>query len=81
MRDRSYVSYDTEIYIYYIDMPYSIDSNVVENPDGSYSLYLNSRLTYERNMEGYIHELRHIQNNDFSDVRDIHTTENKAREE
>ena len=46
---RSFVNYDLDVHIYYVDMPYSIKSNIVENTDGSYTLYLNSRLSHEAN--------------------------------
>lgn len=54
-----------EVYIYYVDMPCSVASNLAQNPDGSYTLYLNSRLTCEKQLKGFLHELRHLENNDF----------------
>lgn len=38
----------------------------MENEDGSYTIILNSRLSYEQNVKSFKHELRHICNNDFS---------------
>ena len=72
---RGFVNYDLDIHVYYADMPYSIKSNVVENADGSYTLYLNSRLSHEANLKGYLHELRHICNNDLEFCNDVQETE------
>lgn len=35
------------------------------NPDGTYSIFINARFGYEAQKEVYLHELRHIRNNDF----------------
>lgn len=81
MGTKSYIDYTSEIYIYYVDMPYSMDSNLVENPDGSFTLYLNSRMTHEKNVEGYLHEVKHVNNDDFEGTSDIHDVENEARKD
>ncbi len=75
---KSYIDYDTEVYIYYVDMPCSVGSNVVENPDGSYTLYLNSRMTHEGNMRGYMHELAHLRNGDLNCCTNVQETEYNA---
>lgn len=72
--------YTSEVYIYYLDMPCSIDSNIVENPDGTFTIYLNSRMTRERNIEGYLHEMIHLCNGDLTGTSNIHDVENEARE-
>ena len=59
-------------------MPCSISSNIVDNGDGSYTLYLNSRLSYEKNLEGYLHEMKHINNNDFNSFEDIQKIESRT---
>lgn len=79
--DKSCVGNNANIYIYYVDMPCSISSNVVDNGDGSYTLYLNSRLSYEKNIEGYLHELRHINNDDFNSFEDIQKIESRTHKE
>lgn len=76
---RFFTEYTSEVYVYYLDMPCSIDSNIVENPDGSFTLYLNSRMTHERNIEGYLHELIHIRKGDLYSTSNIHDVENEAR--
>lgn len=47
-----------------LDMPSRIRSYVVKNPDGSYTIVLNSRLTRENNISAFHHELAHIFNGD-----------------
>ncbi len=46
---------------------------VVPNEDGSYTILINSRLTYASQLEAYEHAIRHINNHDFekSDVQSI----------
>lgn len=48
----------------YIALPATVKSYVVANPDGTYTIILNSNLNYEQNMKSYIHELQHIENGD-----------------
>lgn len=39
---------------------------VVENEDGSYTIAINSRLSYTGQLEAYKHAMEHINGNDFS---------------
>lgn len=59
----------------YANLPTSIPAYVVKNNDMSYTIVLNSRLTHERNIISYQHEIYHIQENDFekNDVQEIET--------
>lgn len=43
------------------------------NPDGSYSIFINARLCFEAQQEVYLHEMEHINGNDFEkdNVTDI----------
>ena len=38
---------------------------VVPNEDGSYTILINSRLSYDSQLKAYEHAMRHINNNDF----------------
>ena len=62
-----------------IDMDVMIPEQVVENPDGSYSIFLNSRLTHERHIESYAHAMRHITNGDF-EKQDVNQIELEAHD-
>lgn len=46
---------------------------VTENTDGSYTIFLNARESYEQQVKSYEHALKHIENDDFkqSDVQVI----------
>lgn len=56
---------DYNINVQIIDFGNSIPATVTINDDGSFSIFLNARLSYERRLEAYWHEIRHIQNHDF----------------
>lgn len=43
----------------------SVGGMVTPNEDGSFSIYINSNLSQERQKEALDHELDHIRNNDF----------------
>lgn len=54
-----------DIGVYFIDMPSKVEEQVIFNEDGSFSIFINSRLNFERQMFAYQHALKHILNNDF----------------
>lgn len=52
--------------VYFIDMHSKIHEQVISNEDGSFSIFINSRLNYEQRIAAYQHALAHIINDDFS---------------
>ncbi len=48
-----------------LDMDVLIPEHIVRNSDGSYSIFINSRLSHERQLEAYKHALKHINDGDF----------------
>lgn len=68
------------IYTRFENMPTTIGAFVVENGDMSYTIVLNSRMTRERNLISYKHELKHIGNKDFEKY-DVGEIETRAHEE
>lgn len=48
---------------------------VMPNDDGTYSIYLNSELNWERQVEAYRHEVGHIENDDFYNDKSIEEIE------
>lgn len=52
---------------------------VVPNEDGSYTILINSRLTYASQLKAYEHAMRHINNNDFEKT-DVQPIEYSAHE-
>lgn len=63
------------INVQFIDMDTMIPEQINQNDDGGYTIFLNSRLSYETICSSYLHAIKHIQNNDFekSDVQEIET--------
>ena len=42
------------------DLPVAIAGYTISNADNSYTVVLNARLTFERRMQAYQHEMEHI---------------------
>jgi hypothetical protein len=61
-----------DIYVYVVELPPTIREAVTPCA-GGYTVYINRRLTHERQMEAYRHALTHIDDKDFlkSDVQAI----------
>ena len=54
-------------------MDMAVNEVVTENEDGSYTIFINSRLNYEKQMKAYLHAMKHITGDDFQkdDVQSI----------
>lgn len=64
----------------YVDLPTKVRGCVVPNPDGSFTVVLNSKFTHEMNVQTYLHEVEeHIRRGDF-DTReaDVQRIESEA---
>lgn len=61
-----------------VDLPVDCGGMVSLSPDGHFNIYLNARLDCATQREKYLHELRHILNDDFFNDDDIHTVESRA---
>lgn len=48
-----------------IDMDVLVGEQIIKNNDDSYTIFLNARLSHERQLECYRHALLHIHNEDF----------------
>ena len=60
-----------DVFVRVVSLPYGIDSQVVPNDDGTFSLYLNSRADSLSQMDNYLHEFQHIENDDFYNDKGI----------
>lgn len=59
-----------------IDFPdATVGGAVATNDDGTFSIYINSRRSWEAQRESFLHELRHILNDDFYNGKDIREVE------
>lgn len=52
--------------VYFLNMDTAVEEQVIFNEDGSFSIFINSRLNWERQMAAYQHAIRHIMQNDFN---------------
>ena len=66
--------FDTgEVFVHLLDMPASIQETVTPNPDGTYSIFINSRLSHDARLSALEHAMKHIGREDFhkEDVQEI----------
>ena len=56
---------EIDYFIRIVPLPWEIRGMTATNPDGTFSIYLNSRNTYGQNQKAKQHELDHIENEDF----------------
>lgn len=61
---------DDEIFVHYIDLG-SVKATTTHNSDGSYSVFINTRISREQQLTAYIHELTHILSDDFNHRHDV----------
>ena len=63
-----------DVYVKVIDFPTTkVKETVTSNEDGSYTIFLNAKMSRDQLEKSYLHALGHIENNDFekSDVQEI----------
>ena len=51
--------------IRYIDLPCTVNGMTVQDIDGFYNIYINSRLNFEQQNKAIQHEMCHIARGDF----------------
>ena len=54
------------IILIYQKMPFHVRALTHKNDDGSYTIIINKNISTERQKEAVLHELTHIEGNDFS---------------
>ena len=54
-----------QINVQIINMDVQVAEHVVLNSDDSATVFLNARLTQERQHEAYLHAMEHLRENDF----------------
>ena len=57
------------------DLPLHVGGFVAESPDGHLNIYVNARLTLERQRQSLRHELDHIMREDLHSARSIYEVE------
>lgn len=56
---------NADFFVYYADFPPTVRGVVTPNDDGTFSIFLNSRLSDSQKLLTYLHEVHHIENDDF----------------
>ncbi len=57
-----------DINVQLMDMDTMIPEHLVKNDDDTYTIFLNARLSKDRQLKSYYHALQHIKENDFEEV-------------
>ena len=60
-----------------VPFPYSVKSCVTPNNDGSFSIYINSKLSQDQKRKALDHEIDHIENDDFYNNKPIDKIERR----
>lgn len=68
-----------DINVAFMDNPFGIKGSVNVNRDGSYTILINPRLSWEEQRKTYLHELSHIRDNDF-EKNNVQNIENDSHD-
>ena len=68
----------TDTYVRLVSLPIRVEGVTLPNDDGSFDIYINSRLSPLRQQETLEHELRHIRHEHFYLDMDISRMERQA---
>ncbi|MBQ2960798.1 MAG: ImmA/IrrE family metallo-endopeptidase [Oscillospiraceae bacterium] len=71
----------TDYYVRYVSLPKRVEGVTIPNDDGSFDIYINSRLSPARRRETLEHELRHIRAEHFYLEMPIERMERQAEGE
>lgn len=71
----SYPLEDADYYIRIIKLPSGINAMIIPNDDSTFSLYLDSRRTWEQWLDDWEHEIWHLLRNDFYNDKPIWVVE------
>ncbi len=66
---------DADYFIRVVDLPPRVGGLVSPNPDGTYNLYLDCKRDKLSQIDDYIHEYEHIDNDDFYNGKPIDAIE------
>lgn len=67
-----------EIFIRFIELPYSIKGVTTIDSDGNYNVYINSLLSYDEQLKTEKHELIHIRKEHFYNYDPVVHNEREA---
>jgi hypothetical protein len=69
-----------DVHVVLLNLPTDMRGFLVANADGSNTVVLNARYSWEQNRLTYLHELRHIQGGDLYADEDADNLEEKRHE-
>ena len=55
-----------DIFVHLIDLPDKTKETVCPNEDGSFTIFINSCLSYDAQLKAYEHAVKHIRQDDFT---------------
>jgi hypothetical protein len=64
-----------DYFVRVVDLPPKVKALVAENDDGTYSIYLNAKNDKRKSLSSFLHEMEHIENNDFQNGKTIQQVE------
>lgn len=67
-----------DYFVYLVPLPLSVGGFVRPNDDGTYSVYLNNRLTHLANLRSCRHETAHLAHGDFYRAASVDEMERDA---
>jgi len=70
---------DADFFIRVVPLPYAIRAMTSPNPDGTFSVYLNSRNSYHQTLKAIDHEYKHMDKDDFYNGEPIESIENEVQ--
>lgn len=63
-----------------VPLPYGVNGCVTPNADDDgFSIYINSRLSYDQKLKAFKHEVDHIENDDFYNDKPIEEIEKERK--
>ena len=65
-----------DVIVRMVDIPEAVNGFASPSPDSAYNVYLNSKQSHETQVSTLLHELSHIENDDFSSEKDVADIEN-----
>lgn len=65
-------------FIRLINLPATVRGLTVTDPDGNYNVYINQNLAFEMQTKAFVHESKHIKNNDLYSSEPVVVLENRA---
>lgn len=71
----------SNVFTHLIDAPCSVREAVTKNEDDTYTIFINARLSHERQLQAYQHAMHHIEGTDFekSNVQEIEQSCHQCR--